>query len=61
MTGSVYNLKPDSVLEALCNEIDIPYSRFDYHIHRIETYMLNEQQEYVSLLCSGETITNEML
>lgn len=55
-TGSEYNLKPESVLEALCNEANVPYNKFDYQIHRLETYTKNEQGELVSLLETGTRI-----
>lgn len=55
-TGSEYNLKPESVMEALCKETGIEYNKFDYQVHRIETYMKNEQGELVSLLESGTRI-----
>lgn len=55
-TGSEYNLKPESVLEALCNEADVPYNKFDYQIHRLETYTRNEHGELVSLLETGTRI-----
>lgn len=55
-TGSEYNLKPESVLEALCNEAGVPYNKFDYQIHRLETYTKNEQGELVSLLETGTRI-----
>lgn len=54
--GSEYNLKPESVLEALCKEAEIEYNRFDYQVHRLETYMKNEAGELVSLLESGTRI-----
>ena len=55
-TGSEYNLKPESVLEALCNEANMPFNKFDYQIHRLETYTKNEQGELVSLLETGTRI-----
>lgn len=55
-TGSEYNLKPDSVVEALCMETGYPYNKFDYQIHRLETYMKNGENELVSLLAAGERI-----
>ncbi len=55
-TGSEYNLKPESVIEALCNESGIEYNKYDYQIHRIETYMKNDEGELVSLLESGTRI-----
>lgn len=58
-TGSEYNLKPELVIEALCIEIDYPYEKFDYRIHRIETYMKNDEGKLVSLLESGKKIRQE--
>lgn len=55
-TGSEYNLKPESVVEALCEECGLEYNKFDYQVHRIETYMKNEQGELLSLLESGTRI-----
>ncbi len=55
-TGSEYNLKPDSVIEALCIEAGVTYNKFDYQIHRLETYMKDENGELVSLLTGGERI-----
>ncbi len=55
-TGSEYNLKPELVVEALCKEIGYEYKKFDYQIHRIETYMRNEKGKLVSLLESGTRI-----
>lgn len=55
-TGSEYNLKPESVIEALCKEAGVKYNKFDYQVHRIETYMKNEHGELVSLLESGTRI-----
>ncbi len=55
-TGSEYNLKPESVVEALCKEAGVEYNKFDYQVHRIETYMKNEAGELVSLLESGTRI-----
>lgn len=54
--GSEYNLKPELVVEALCKEIGYEYKKFDYQIHRMETYMKNEEGELVSLLESGTSI-----
>ena len=55
-TGSEYNLKPESVLEALCNEAGVPYNKFDYQIHRLETYTKNDRGDLVSLLETGTRI-----
>lgn len=38
-SGSKDNLKPELVVEALCNHAGVSYNRYDYRIHRLETYM----------------------
>lgn len=55
-TGSEYNLKPELVIQAVCREIGYEYKRFDYKIHRLETYMKKEDGKLVSLLKSGARI-----
>lgn len=55
-TGSEYNLKPELVVEALCREQGVSYNRLDYQVHRIETYMKNDEGKLVSLLESGTRI-----
>lgn len=55
-TGSEYNLKPDSVIEAICIEAGVTYNKFDYQIHRIETYTKNEEGNLISLLDCGSRI-----
>lgn len=55
-TGSEYNLKPELVVGALCRETLCEYRKFDYRIHRIETYMRSAEGELVSLLESGTRI-----
>lgn len=55
-TGSEYNLKPELVIQAVCREIGYEYKRFDYKIHRLETYMKKEDGKPVSLLKSGTRI-----
>lgn len=55
-TGSEYNLKPELVIQAVCRETGYEYKRFDYKIHRLETYMKNEEGKLVSLLESGTRI-----
>jgi len=37
-TGSVNNLKPDLVLEAFCNYVNIPYNEYAFQGHRTEVY-----------------------
>lgn len=55
-TGSEYNLKPELVVEALCREQGVTYNRLDYQVHRIETYMKDDEGKLVSLLESGTRI-----
>ena len=55
-TGSEYNLKPELVIQAVCREIGYEYKQFDYKIHRLETYMKDEEGKLVSLLQSGMRI-----
>lgn len=52
-SGSKDNLKPELVIEALCKEAGVFYNRYDYMIHRIETYM-GERDKLESLSCEGE-------
>lgn len=59
-TGSEYNLKPELVIQALCREIGYPYKRFDYKLHRLETYMKDENGAYRSLLESGKQIETNL-
>ncbi len=37
-TGSVVNIKPELVMEAFCQYIQIPFQPFAYQIHRMEVY-----------------------
>ncbi len=53
-TGSIYNLKPELVLMALCRYLDVTYNIFDYRIHRIETYMSNEDGSLIPLYEAGK-------
>lgn len=55
-TGSEYNLKPELVVESLCREQGVTYNRLDYQVHRIETYMKDDEGNLVSLLESGTRI-----
>ncbi len=52
-TGSSYNLKPELVMEALYQYAGIPYNFFDFHIHRIETYMEDENGGLMPLYKAG--------
>lgn len=56
-TGSEYNLKPELIVQAICKAIGYEYNRFDYRIHRLETYMRNEDGQLVSLLETGSVIS----
>ncbi len=56
-TGSEYNLKPELIIQAICKAIGYEYNRFDYRIHRLETYMRNEDGQLVSLLETGSVIS----
>ncbi len=38
-SGSVLNLKPELVVEAMCKACGAEYNRYDYMVHRLETYM----------------------
>ncbi len=54
--GSVVNIKPELVLEAVCRFMDVEYQRFAFRIHRLETYMRDGNGELVSLLHAGKEI-----
>ncbi len=51
-SGSKDNLKPELVVEALCNYADVVYNRYDYMIHRLETYM-GDKDSLETLLSAG--------
>lgn len=55
-TGSVDNIKPELVMEAMCEFLGLDYERMAVQVHRLETYMHNEQGELVSLLAAGDAI-----
>ena len=44
-TGSVANLKPETVMMALCEACNIEYQPFGTMTHRLETYMWNPENE----------------
>lgn len=52
--GSVENIKPELVMEAMCHYLEFPYQKLAFQVHRIETYMRNEDGTLVSLLAAGE-------
>lgn len=55
-TGSVDNIKPELVMEAMCKFLQVEYQKMAFQVHRLETYMRNEQGELVSLLEAGDRI-----
>lgn len=48
-TGSVNNLKPSLVMEAMCNFLNIEYNKLAFTVHRIETYFMSEDDNISSL------------
>ncbi len=42
-TGSASNLKPELVMEAFCEYLDIEYNKFAWQSHRIEVYTRNTE------------------
>ena len=52
-SGSAYNLKPELVVAALCEKAKVTYNRYDYMVHRIETYM-GEKDALKSLSAAGK-------
>lgn len=36
--GSIVNIKPELVMEAICNYMDVPFDILDFQIHRLEMY-----------------------
>lgn len=56
-TGSVANLKPETVMEALCNYCAIPVEPFGIQIHRLETYLQEKESgQYIPLGAIGKNI-----
>lgn len=53
-SGSKMNLKPELVVEALAGYAKIPFNRYDYRIHRVETYM-GEREDLKPLSAAGKT------
>ena len=51
-SGSVLNLKPELVVEALCKYLGLEYNRYDYMVHRLETYM-GDKDNLKSLIEAG--------
>ncbi len=52
-SGSAYNLKPELVVAALCEKAGVEYNRYDYMVHRLETYM-GEKEALESLSAAGK-------
>ncbi len=42
-TGSASNLKPELVMEAFCEYLDVEYNKFAWQSHRIEVYTRNTE------------------
>ena len=57
-TGSVANLKPETVMMALCKQCEIEYEPFGIQIHRVETYMNDPENEgqLIPLYAAGRDI-----
>lgn len=55
-TGSVDNIKPELVMEAMCKFLDMSYQKVAFQIHRLETYMREEQGNLVPLSAAGDAI-----
>lgn len=55
-TGSVDNIKPELVMEAMCEFLGVEYQKIAVQVHRLETYMREEQGTLVSLLEAGDII-----
>lgn len=49
-TGSVANLKPDTVMEAFCQYKGLSYQQFAFAVHRIETYLQIQSDDSSTLL-----------
>ena len=43
-TGSVNNLKPELIMEAFCQFLDVPFSPYFFQVHRIELYAQIEEK-----------------
>lgn len=52
-SGSRDNLKPELVILALCEYASISYNRYDYMIHRLETYM-GDKDNLLPLSAAGK-------
>lgn len=52
--GSTNNIKPELVMEGLCHYLNCEYQKMAFKIHRLETYMRNDNDALVSLLDAGE-------
>ncbi len=52
-SGSRDNLKPELVILALCEYAGVSYNRYDYMIHRLETYM-GDKDNLLPLSAAGK-------
>jgi radical SAM-linked protein len=48
-TGSAANLKPELVMEAFCESLEIPFEKFAWQVHRIEVYSKDEAGTLIPL------------
>lgn len=48
-TGSSANLKPELVMEAFYDYLDLPYDRFAWQVHRLEVYTRLEEGKLAAL------------
>lgn len=49
-TGSVSNLKPELVMEAFCNYINIDYNPYAWQVHRLEIYTRDDKTKKLTSL-----------
>lgn len=52
--GSMDNIKPELVMEGLCHYLNREYQKMAFQVHRLETYMRDDNGKLVSLLEAGE-------
>ncbi len=54
-TGSVNNLKPELVMDAFCQFLNLPFDEFSFQVHRLELFT-NDDNNLISLEELGEEI-----
>ena len=55
-TGSIDNIKPELLLEALYTKKGLAYNEASIQIHRIDTYTRTEEGNLIPLLAMGEVV-----